>query len=73
MQNPKVKFVINPKADIENCLYFVKYNHIENPEYIKWFLPKELYFVLNDKFSQKERGDILKEYTKRIFEFKNKN
>ncbi len=70
MQNPKVKLAISSKADVKNCLHFVKRNYIENPEFVKWFLPKELYFVLNEKFSQKERDKILKEYTERIFKSK---
>ncbi len=70
MQNPKVKLAISPKADVENCLCFIKRRYVKNPEFVKWFLPKEFYFLLSKKFSQKERDKILRRYTEHIFELK---
>lgn len=58
---PKIKLQKSIKNDIYNAVDFV--THDENIEYKNWFLPEDLRFILDGKFSKKEIKKILKEYT----------
>ena len=54
-------------ADIRNALFFVKYNLKENTEFVRWFLPKKLHYILRKGFSPKERNKIVRKHTNDTF------
>jgi len=56
---PNLKLVINPEADIKNCIRFIK-----ESEFVDWFLPLDFQYILSKKFSSLERGKIIREYTR---------
>lgn len=72
MKNPKVLLKASKEADIKNALLFIKYNLKENLAFVRWFLPKKLHYVLNKRYSQKERNRIIQKYTNYIFDNKKK-
>jgi len=67
MNNSKILLRINIDADIRNCLSFIKYNTKDNPEYIKWFLPDSLSYVLKNKLNRLETNKVLKQYVQDTF------
>lgn len=67
MENPKVKLKIDAEADIWNYIYFTKYGGGKDIKVAKMFLPKELYYILNKKYSQNQRNKIIKEYIENVF------
>lgn len=65
---PKLKLVLDVKADIENAKYFVK-----NGEYVDWFLPLNFKYITSKKFSTSERNKIITEYTRHIHKINKKD
>ena len=59
---PKIILKKDIKQDAHNAIDFITGE--EEIEYKNWFLPEELRFLLNGKFSKKEIKKILEEYTK---------
>ena len=59
---PKIILKKDIKQDAHNAIDFIIGE--EEIEYKNWFLPEELRFLLNGKFSKKEIKKILEEYTK---------
>ncbi|MDP2945995.1 MAG: hypothetical protein Q8N61_00885 [bacterium] len=72
MKKPKIVFKISINKEIENCLSFIKRNIKENPQYVEWFLPDELHYVLKGKIDRTKINKILKEYTQNTFRVNNK-
>lgn len=63
MPNPKVKFVVDPQEDIRNYLLFNKYRYgADDRETLKMFLPRELHYISESRFSEREKTKIVKEY-----------
>lgn len=60
MKNPKVKFVVSANQDIKNYVEFNKYR--SNQSFLKMFLPKKLFYVLERNLSEKKKLEIIKEY-----------
>lgn len=71
MKNPKIILKIDVDKDIENCLSFFKRNSKENPQFIKWFLPDKLLYILKGKISRAKINKILREYTQNSFKVNN--
>jgi|SRR3989338_1348840 len=72
MKNPKVLLKADKAADIRNALLFIKYNLKENLEFVRWFLPKNLHYILDKRYSQKEKNRIVKKYINETFDNKKK-
>ncbi|MFH1428096.1 MAG: hypothetical protein ABIG60_06275 [Patescibacteria group bacterium] len=72
MNNPKIVLKIDVDADIKNCLFFIKYNIKDNPEYIEWFLPDDLYYILKNKLNELKTNKVLKQYIQNTFEVNEK-
>lgn len=60
---PKLKLLIDVKADIENAKYFVQHG-----EFVDWFLPLNFQYIKSKKFTRAERNKIILEYTKNYHE-----
>lgn len=67
IMKPDLKLSVNVESDIDNAKWFVK-----NGEFVDWFLPLNLQFVMSDNFSSKERNKIISEYTKHIYQLDKK-
>lgn len=65
MKVPRIKFVIDAEKDIKNYVLFNRY--CGGRHFLKMFLPKELHYVLNGDYSQKEKEKIVKKYVKDNF------
>nr|MBD3359349.1 hypothetical protein [Candidatus Buchananbacteria bacterium] len=65
-QYPQVKFIIDYKKDIKNALNFLSW-HKNDPYYLEKFFPKHLHYILDKKFTQKEKAKILRAYTQKYF------
>ncbi|OGF31931.1 hypothetical protein A2533_00645 [Candidatus Falkowbacteria bacterium RIFOXYD2_FULL_35_9] len=65
LKSPKIKLKIDLKQDIENAKWFVK-----NGQFVDWFLPRELYFILEEKYSTKQKNQFITDYTNQTFEAK---
>lgn len=61
-----LKFKINEKADSLNAIYFIK-NSKSNKQFLKWFFPKKIQYILGKNFSDKERKKIIITYTTRVY------
>lgn len=59
---PDLKFKISKIQDIENAKGFVK-----NNEYVLWFLPKELQFIIGQGLSVTKKNRIISEYTNNYY------
>jgi len=59
---PLIKLKINIKEDIKNAKGFLSKGGV----WLDWFLPDNLKYVSSKKFTQKERENIIDEYTKHI-------
>lgn len=59
---PNLKFKINKKADIVNAQHF-----IAEGSYVDLFLPQDLHYIIDNRFSKKEKDKIIKEYTDNIY------
>ncbi len=68
---PKIKFKIDVKTDIENAKSFIK-RRKSDKYFLEWFLPKEVQYILNGKFSEKELNKILEAYTIHIHTLRRK-
>ncbi|KKQ35395.1 MAG: hypothetical protein US50_C0016G0025 [Candidatus Nomurabacteria bacterium GW2011_GWB1_37_5] len=51
----------HPKIDFEMALGFLK-RRKDRPDFLKWFLPKELHYILNETYSEKEYSEIIENY-----------
>ena len=60
--NPKLKFIIDEKTDLNNAKWFVK-----NGQFVDRFLPSELLFVTKKRFSTREKNKFIAEYTKSYY------
>ncbi|MFZ5365509.1 MAG: hypothetical protein ACOZBH_04950 [Patescibacteria group bacterium] len=60
---PKIKFQISARSDIENAKWFIK-----NGEFVDLFLPKEILFINDKKFSLKEKHLIISKYAKNFYQ-----
>jgi len=60
---PDLKFKIDYKADTKNAKYFV-----DQGEFVDWFLPSDLYHILDKKISRTERHKIISKYTKDFYQ-----
>ncbi len=70
---PKIKFKTDLKADTDNCISFLKRDRPkQNKQFVVWFLPLDLRYILNKKITVKEREKIIKKYTKEFFKNKRK-
>ncbi len=70
---PKIQFKADLKADTENCISFLKHKRPkQNKDFVVWFLPEDLRYILDKKISIKKRDEIIKEYVRREYEAKNK-
>lgn len=65
---PKLKLAIDIKADIENAKWFVNHG-----EFVDWFLPLDLQYIISKKFSLSERNKIISEYTSHIHKINKEN
>lgn len=73
MPNPQIKFIVDYKEDIKNCLNFLRWQANDKElDYRRMFLPPYLHFILQPSFSQKERTKIINAYTKNYFAYKQK-
>lgn len=70
MKNPKVSLKISASKDLENCLFFVKFNLKNNFEHVKWFLPENLHYVLDKNITSQKREEILRQLTLKVFKEK---
>jgi len=73
--NPKIKFTIDIKEDTENAIDFVRRHAADtklDKKFLKWFLPEEVQYILNSKFSKKEKEKILINYTESIYNLRQK-
>lgn len=70
---PKIKFKVDLKADTNNCISFLKHNRSKQyKQFAEWFLPLDLRYILDKKISAKKREKIIKKYTEKNFNDKNK-
>ncbi len=64
---PQIKFIVDYKKDIGNCLSFLRWHIRNKPHYLKMLLPEHLHFILKPGFSGRERRKIIRAYTHNIF------
>ncbi len=65
---PKIKLKIDIEKDVSNGVNFVKCNLLDGrPEAITQFLPDPFQYVLNKRFSSKERDKIIEEFFQIIY------
>lgn len=67
MKNPKLILKADVYADTENAKNFIN----SDPEFIGWFLPEDLQYLLKNKVKKQKIEKISKEYAKKIFKDKN--
>lgn len=59
---PDLKLIIDKNADIKNCTYFIANESSVIPDFLNKFLPHDLQYIMDKKFSYTEKDDIAKEY-----------
>lgn len=66
---PGMNFKIDINRDIKNAFYNINDSRADYESYVfkNLFLPKDLLFILDDKFTKKEVRKILREYVKTIY------
>ncbi len=70
-KHPKVSLKIDIERDINNCINFLRSEKKGNKrQFLLWFLPDDFQYILNKKFSTRERNKIIKEYTRRVYRTK---
>ncbi len=70
---PKIKFRASLKVDTGNCINFIKQKRSgPRKQFTVWFLPQDLRYILNKKFSEKQREKIIKAYMRQVFNNKEK-
>jgi len=71
MVYPKIKFKADLKTDTENCISFLKHKRPrQNKQFVVWFLPLDLRYILDKKILIKKRDGIIKEYVRRAYKNK---
>lgn len=70
MSTPKISFIINREADIKNAVNFITRDLKYSPQFVKWFLPKKLHYLLNKKITPAKRNQTIRECTKKIYKTK---
>lgn len=69
---PKISFSFSQVQDTKNALSFIKNNlRYGNKQYVQWFIPPELDYVLEKRISMQGRVKIITSYTKEYYK-KNK-
>ncbi len=68
----EIKIEKDIKADIENCISFLKIKEKNKQFLIKKFLPNNFQYILRKDFSEKEKEKIINEYTKHIYKSRKK-
>ncbi|MDX9970374.1 MAG: hypothetical protein RBS56_00500 [Candidatus Gracilibacteria bacterium] len=60
--NPKINFKISPGKDIQNAKWF-----FEDKDFLDMFLPENFKYLMDDKYSIKERNSLLTIQTKKTY------
>lgn len=70
---PKLNFKIDEKEDTNNCINFVKSERKGiKCQFLIWFLPDDLKYILNKNLLENERDKIIREYTNHIYKAREK-
>lgn len=68
---PKIKFIFGLKADTDNAINFLGHRRTgQYKRFVRWFLPDDLKYILNKKYSKKQKNEIIKSYTKKVYKEK---